>query len=114
DDVDAIRREVGSLSYVSANNRTTAQVVYGNQNWSTTIQGAEVDWPFIRSWNVGAGQFFTEQDNRTANKVAVLGQTVATTLFGSEDPVGKVIRIKNVPFKVVGVLESKGGSSLGQ
>ncbi len=114
DDVDAIRREVSSVAYVSASNRTVAQVVYGNQNWSTSIQGGEVDWPLIRSWNVASGQFYTDQDNRTAAKVCVLGKTVATTLFGDDDPVGKAIRIKNIPFKVVGVLEGKGGSMMGQ
>ncbi|MDL2719000.1 MAG: ABC transporter permease [Acidobacteriota bacterium] len=114
DDVDAIRRDVGSVAYVSATIRTIAQVIYGNQNWSTSIQGGEVDWPLIRSWNVAAGQFFTDQDNRTAAKVCVLGQTVATNLFGDEDPIGKVIRIKNIPFRVVGTLEAKGGSMMGQ
>ena len=114
DDVEAIRKEVGSVAYVSASIRTVAQVIYGNQNWSTSIQGGEVDWPLIRSWNVASGQFFTDQDNRTASKVCVLGQTVATNLFGSEDPVGRMLRIKNIPFKVVGVLESKGGSMMGQ
>jgi putative ABC transport system permease protein len=114
DDVEAIRKEVGSLAYVSATIRTVAQVIYGNQNWSTSIQGGEVDWPLIRSWNVASGQFFTDADNRAAAKVCVLGQTVATNLFGTEDPVGKTIRIKNIPFKVVGVLEAKGGSTMGQ
>jgi putative ABC transport system permease protein len=114
EDVDAIRREVGTVAYVSASIRTVAQVIYGNQNWSTSIQGGEVDWPLIRSWNVTSGQFFTDQDNRTASKVCVLGRTVATNLFGDEDPVGKVVRIKNIPFKVVGVLDSKGGSMMGQ
>jgi putative ABC transport system permease protein len=114
DDVDAIRRELGSVAYVSATIRTVAQVIYGNQNWSTSIQGGEVDWPLIRSWNLAAGQFFTDQDNRTSAKVCVLGQTVATNLFASEDPIGKSIRIKNIPFRVVGVLESKGGSTMGQ
>jgi putative ABC transport system permease protein len=114
EDVDAIRREVPTAAYVSASIRTVAQVVYGNQNWSTSIQGGEVDWPLIRSWNLASGQFFTEQDNRSAAKVAVLGQSVALNLFGDEDPIGKMIRIKNVPFKVVGVLESKGGSMMGQ
>ncbi len=113
-DVDAIRREVGSVAYVSAATRTVAQVVYGNQNWSTSIQGGEVDWPLIRSWNVAEGQFFTDQDNRTAAKVCVLGRSVVTNLFGDEDPIGKIVRIKNVPFKVVGVLEAKGGSMMGQ
>ena len=113
-DVDAIRQEVSSVSYVSASIRTVAQVVYGNQNWSTSIQGGEVDWTAIRSWNVAEGQFFTDADNRAAAKVCVLGRTVATTLFGDEDPIGKMIRIKNIPFRVVGVLEPKGGSMMGQ
>jgi putative ABC transport system permease protein len=114
DDVEAVRREVGSVAYVSASIRTVAQVIAGNQNWSTSIQGGEVDWPLIRSWNVAAGQFFTDQDNRTASKVCVLGKTVAANLFGDEDPVGKTIRIKNIPFRVAGVLEAKGGSMMGQ
>jgi putative ABC transport system permease protein len=113
-DVEAVRQEIPSVSYVSASIRTVAQVIYGNQNWSTSIQGGEVDWPLIRSWNVESGQFFTDQDNRAAAKVCVLGKSVATTLFGDEDPVGKMVRIKNVPFRVVGVLESKGGSTMGQ
>ncbi len=114
DDVEAIRREVSTVSYVSSTIRTVAQVIYGNQNWSTSIQGGEVDWPLIRSWNVSSGQFFTDADNRSANKVCVLGKTVATNLFGDEDPVGRTIRIKNIPFRVVGVLEPKGGSMMGQ
>jgi putative ABC transport system permease protein len=113
DDVDAIRREVPSVSYISASIRTVGQVIYGNQNWSTSIQGAQVDWPLVRSWNVATGQFFTDQDDHGAAKVCVLGQTVVTNLFGDEDPVGKVIRIKNIPFRVAGVLESKGGSTQG-
>ena len=114
DDVDAIRREVTTVSYVSASIRTVAQVIYGNQNWSTSIQGAQVDWPLVRSWNLASGQFFTDQDDHAAAKVCVLGQTVVTNLFGDEDPVGKMIRIKNIPFRVTGVLESKGGSTQGQ
>ena len=96
DDVEALKREVSTVSYVSATIRTVAQVVYGNQNWSTSIQGGEVDWPLIRSWNLSNGQFFTDQDNRSASKVCVLGQTVETNLFGDEDPIGKTIRIKNI------------------
>ena len=114
DDVDAIRKEVSTVSYVSASIRTVAQVIYGNQNWSTSVQGAQVDWPLVRSWNLASGQFFTDQDDHAAAKVCVLGQTVATNLFGDEDPVGKMIRIKNIPFRVNGVLESKGGSAQGQ
>ncbi len=114
DDVDAIRKEVSTVSYVSASIRTVAQVIYGNQNWSTSIQGAQVDWPLVRSWNVDIGQFFTDQDDHAAAKVCVLGKTVVTNLFADEDPIGKPIRIKNIPFKVVGVLEAKGGSAVGQ
>ena len=114
EDVQAIREDVPAAAYVSATARTVAQIVYGNQNWSTTIQGAQVDWPLIRSWNVASGQFFTEQDDHAAAKVCVLGSSVASALFGDEDPVGKFIRIKGVPFKVLGVLETKGGSSMGQ
>jgi putative ABC transport system permease protein len=105
---------VSTVSYVSASIRTVAQVIYGNQNWSTSIQGAQVDWPLVRSWNLASGQFFTDQDDHAAAKVCVLGQTVVSNLFGDEDPVGKTIRIKNIPFKVAGVLESKGGSTQGQ
>jgi len=114
EDLDAVRREIQDVTYISATNRTTQQVIYGNQNWSTSIQGAETDWPLIRSWNIERGQFFTDQDVRSANKVCVLGTTVVQNLFGSEDPIGKIIRIKNLPFKVTGVLESKGGSTMGQ
>jgi putative ABC transport system permease protein len=114
EDVDAIRREVTTVSYVSASIRAVAQVIYGNQNWSTSVQGAQVDWPLVRSWNLASGQFFTAQDDHAAAKVCVLGQTVVTNLFGDEDPVGRMIRIKNIPFRVTGVLESKGGSTQGQ
>jgi putative ABC transport system permease protein len=114
EDVEAIRREVPTVAYVSASNRTTAQVIYGNQNWMTNINGAEADWTLIRNWNLSAGTFLTDQDNRSASKVCVLGKTVAETLFGNEDPIGKTIRIKNEPFRVLGVLESKGGSVMGQ
>jgi putative ABC transport system permease protein len=114
EDVDAIRREVPTIAYASASNRANVQVIYGNQNWATSINGGETDWPLIRNWNLAEGAFFTDQDNRTASKVCVLGKTVADNLFGSEDPIGKTIRIKNEPFRVLGVLESKGGSVMGQ
>lgn len=113
-DVLAIRNECQSCAYVSMATRTVAQVIYGNQNWSTSIQGAEVDWPLIRSWNLEKGVFFTDADNRGAAKVCVIGKTIEDELFFGEDPVGKTIRIKNIPFRVIGVLESKGGSLMGQ
>ena len=113
-DVEAIRNECQSCAYVSMSTRSVAQVIYGNQNWSTSIQGAEVDWPLIRSWNLESGEFFTDADNRSAAKVCVIGKTIQNELFFGEDPIGKTIRIKNIPFRVIGVLESKGGSLMGQ
>ena len=113
-DVIAIRNECKTCAYVSMSTRTVAQVIYGNQNWSTSIQGAEVDWPLIRAWNVDRGVFFTEADTRAAAKVCVIGKTIEDELFAGEDAIGKTIRIKNIPFKVIGILESKGGSMMGQ
>lgn len=113
-DLEAIERECSNCAYVSGQQRTVAQIVYGNQNWSTTIYGTEVEWPLIRSWNVEKGQFFTDADNRAASKVCVIGKTIEEQLFMNEDPVGKILRIKNVPFKVLGVLDPKGGSTMGQ
>jgi putative ABC transport system permease protein len=113
DDAEAIRREAPAVAYVTPQNRTTAQIVAAELNWSTQIFGVGVDWPFIRAWNVEQGGFFTEQDVRSAAKVAVLGKTVADNLFPAGDAVGATIRIKNVPFKVVGILEKKGGNMMG-
>ena len=112
-DVAAIRNECQSCAYVSMSNRSVAQVIYGNQNWSTSIQGAEVDWPLIRSWNLERGEFFTDSDNRSGAKVCVIGKTIENELFLGEDPIGKTVRIKNIPFRVIGVLEPKGGSLMG-
>jgi putative ABC transport system permease protein len=113
-DVAALKNECDSCAYISAQVRTVSQVVYGNQNWSTSIQGVEVDWPQIRAWNTERGQFFTDADNRAAAKVCVIGKTIERELFGSENPVGKTIRIREIPFKVLGTLETKGGSMMGQ
>jgi putative ABC transport system permease protein len=113
-DVEALRKECTACAYIAAQIRTTSQLVYGNQNWSTSVYGSEVDWPLIRSWNMEKGTFFTDADNRAASKVCVIGKTVERELFGGEDPVGKTLRIKNLPFRVIGVLESKGGSVMGQ
>jgi len=113
-DVEAIRNECNSCAYVSMQARLVAQVIYGNQNWSTTILGAETEWPLIRSWNLERGVFFTDADNRAGAKVCIVGKTIEEELFFGEDPVGKTIRIKNIPFKVIGVLETKGGSLMGQ
>jgi len=114
EDADGIKQECPAVAYVSPTVRATGQVVAGELNWGTSIQGASTDYPLIRSWNVAQGDFFTDQDVKSASKVAVLGQTVADNLFPQGGAVGQVIRIKNVPFKVVGVLEKKGGNMMGQ
>ncbi|MFL6231773.1 MAG: ABC transporter permease [Thermoanaerobaculia bacterium] len=114
EDALAIKAESPSVAYVSPGARTNAQIVAGEQNWGTQIWGVDVDWPFIRAWNVADGDFFTDVDVRSSSKVAVLGATVAENLFPNGDAVGSTIRIKHVPFKVVGVLERKGGNMMGQ
>ncbi|MDQ2978216.1 MAG: ABC transporter permease [Acidobacteriota bacterium] len=114
DDVAAVRAECPSVAYVSPMSRSSAQVVYGNLNWGTSIQGVGVEWPFVRSWNVEKGSFFDDTEIRSAAKVCILGATVANALFGDQNPIGQMVRIKNFPFKVIGVLESKGGSTMGQ
>ena len=94
--------------------RGGAQVVYGNNNWATIIYGVTPDYLTIRELSVADGAEFTQQDVEGANKVAVLGKTVVDNLFGGADPIGQTIRIKNVPFAVVGMLTPKGQSSQGQ
>ena len=113
DDAVAIKAECPSVTYVSPGLRTGGQVVAGENNWATQIYGADVDWTFIRSWNVSKGSFFTEAEVKGAAKVAVLGNSVLQNLFPDSDPIGAIIRVKNVPFKVIGVLEKKGGSTMG-
>ena len=113
DDARAIKTECPSVAYVSAGARTAGSIVAGENNWSTEIFGADVDWTFIRSWNVAQGSFFTESEVKSAAKVAVLGNSVRQNLFPDSDPIGSVIRVKNVPFRVIGVLEKKGGSTMG-
>jgi putative ABC transport system permease protein len=114
EDASAIR-EIPGVQYLAEGLSTRAQVVAGNQNWSTRVQGTNVDLPLIRSWATKYGAFFTPQDVATAAKVAVLGSVVSETLFGEDvDPVGQVMRIRNQPFKVVGVMASKGQAAMGE
>jgi len=114
EDVAAVREECPSVAYVTATARSGGQIIAGELNWGTQIFGADVDWPFIRAWNVGEGSFFTEAEVRGAAQVAVLGATVADALFPDGGAVGSTVRVKNVPFRVIGVLERKGGSVMGQ
>jgi putative ABC transport system permease protein len=114
DDAAAIRQLPG-VQYEAAGANSRAQVIAGNQNWSTQVQGTDTDLPLIRSWPTKYGSFFTQQDVAGAQKVAVLGTVVSDTLFGPDvDPTGQIIRIRNQPFKVIGVMSSKGQSSMGQ
>jgi putative ABC transport system permease protein len=114
EDADSMKTVPG-VQYVAAGANTRSQVIAGNQNWSTQVQGTDVDITAIRNWPTKWGSFFTSQDVRGAAKVAVLGSVVSDTLFGPDvDPTGQIIRIRNQPFKVVGVMSSKGQSSMGQ
>jgi putative ABC transport system permease protein len=114
DDAKAILRECPDVVIVSPLTITAASMVYGNQNWSSTLQGTGLGYPIIRNWAVSRGSFFTETDIARANRVCVLGQTVARKLFGDADPVNKLIRLKKMPFRVLGVLETKGQTGWGQ
>jgi putative ABC transport system permease protein len=114
DDAAAIVRDCPSVAVADPGVRTGAQVVYGDQNWATSVQGTGPNYPTIRAWAVAKGSFFTEEDIKAATKVAVLGQTVVDNLFGDANPVGQIIRMKGVPFRVLGVMDKKGGSAVGQ
>jgi len=112
-DAEAIQREIPNVTIVSPEVRTNSQVVAGNQNWMTQILGESADYFELRQWPIEDGASFTEQDVRATNKVAVIGKTVAKYLYGSESPLGQIIRIKNVPFIILGVLSPKGLSIMG-
>src|SRR6266446_2294952 len=114
DDAKAIAADCPAVEAASGAVRGSAQIVYGNNNWATSIQGVTPEYLSIRDYSIDSGRAFTSQDVDAATKVALLGRTVATNLFGDADPVGQVIRIKNVPFTVSGVLSGKGQSPTGQ
>jgi len=114
DDADAIVKECSAVQEAAPVLNGAAQIVYSNQNWSTGVYGTTASMLIIRDWPLSYGRAFTEQDIRNATKVAILGQTVVENLFGSIDPVGQMIRIKKVPFMVIGVLDRKGQSPQGQ
>lgn len=114
EDALAIERECPAVKYASPLVRSSASIVYGNQNWFTNIQGYDTHFPEIRLWDVEKGAFFTEQDLSTGQRVCVIGKTVEDNLFNGLDPIGQEIRIRNMPWKVVGVLKSKGQSGMGQ
>ena len=114
DDLAAIKREVPSVSMVSPMINSRSQLVVGNQNWNTSVQGVSEEFPDIRKWTISSGDFFTDSDVRSANRVIVLGQTVIDNLFNGMDPVGQSVRVMDLPFRVVGVLGRKGQDPQGR
>jgi putative ABC transport system permease protein len=113
EDAEAIRREVPGVIGVSEEVVSTTQVAAGNQNWFTRIYGESADYFDIRQWPLADGAPFTSQDVRSTNKVCVIGRTTATQIYGNENPIGQILRIKEVPFTITGVLMPKGLSTQG-
>lgn len=114
EDAMAIKKKIKNIDFVSPSVASSYQIVNGNQNWKSSVQGVTPEFMAIRSLSVGSGSFITDDDLNKRNRVAVIGATVAANLFGQANPVGHNIRVNNSPYKVIGVLETKGQSSMGQ
>jgi putative ABC transport system permease protein len=114
EDAAAIREQVPTVARLSPVVRGRAQVIAGNQNWNTSVEGVDEEYLVIRNWPLARGANFTPRDLRIADKVCLLGDTVARTLFPGEDPVGQIVRVRNLPFRVLGVLAPKGQGQWGQ
>jgi putative ABC transport system permease protein len=114
EDLDAIKREVPSVSMVTPSINARSQLVSGNANWNTTVTGVSEQYPDVRKWPIQGGEFFTDADVRTAARVIVIGQTVGDNLFPGADPVGQTLRVMNLPFRVVGVMKKKGQDQQGR
>ena len=114
EDAKAIEGKVKYIDYVSPMASGNYQIVNGNQNWNTSVQGVTPGYLDIKSLSVQSGSFISQDNMNKRDRVAVIGATVAENLFGTENPVGKKIRVNNQPFRVIGLLESKGQSSMGQ
>ncbi len=112
-DVQKIREESTLISAVSGVVRSSVTAAGGSGYWTTTAYGAESAYPEIRNWEIASGEFFTDRDNATKQKVAVIGSTVASELFDGADPVGQQLRLGNTPFQIIGVLKSKGKTQMG-
>ena len=108
EDLDAIKREVPSVSMVTPAINARSQLVAGNMNWNTNVQGVSEQYPDVRKWPVATGSFFTDADVRTAARVIVIGQTIADNMFPGSDAVGQTLRVSSLPFRVVGVMVRKG------
>ncbi len=112
-DVEAIQNEVPTVKVASPVVNSSAQIIAGNQNWQTRVEGANERYLEIRDWKIDQGSFFAESDVKSAARVIVLGKTVAVNLFGDADPIGQTIRVRNLPYRIVGVLAAKGQSAMG-
>ena len=112
-DAEAIEKNCQGILAVAPYSSATSQLTYGNQNWSTTVGGTTAEYLFIRNYEVESGRNFIEEDVKNNTKVAIIGSTVATELFGDMNPINKTMRIGNVPFKVIGLLKTKGQSGMG-
>ena len=108
EDLEAIKRELPSVSMVTPAINARSQLVAGNMNWNTSVQGVSEQYPDVRKWQVQSGSFFTDTDVRTAARVIVIGQTIADNMFPGMDAVGQTLRVSNLPFRVVGVMVRKG------
>src|SRR5881409_3591409 len=113
-DAKAIVQQVPLVFNVSPHVDTGVQVIYGNQNWFTAVRGVSPEYLAVRRWQVARGSLFFQSDMDYAANVCLLGQTIVDALFGAEDPLGKTIRVKSLPCKVIGVLATKGQSAFGQ
>jgi putative ABC transport system permease protein len=114
DDATAVAKECPAVAYVSPGARANGQAIAGDMNWATSIEGGSADYLSIRQWGLADGEFFSDADVKTAAKVCVLGKTVVDNLFPETSPIDQTIRIRNVPFKVIGVLLKKGQNAMGQ
>jgi putative ABC transport system permease protein len=114
EDVQAILRDAPAVRTASPSVTAGVTLVFGNQNWTTRAEGVDVTYPDIRNRGVSSGDFFTAADVTSAARVTVIGQTIANQLFPGMDPVGQTMRVRNLPFRVVGVLEVRGQSQFGQ
>ncbi len=114
EDIEAIRREVPSIAMASPSVMARSQIVFGNQNWNTQLQGVNEQFLDIRKWKIESGSFFTDADVRAAARVVVIGKTIADNLFPGIDPVGQTMRVRELTFRVVGVLAPKGQDQQGR
>ena len=113
-DAEAIEAKCRGILALAPYSSEAKQLTYGNQNWSTSVGGTTMPYFMIRNYEIESGRGFLPEDNKNSTKVTIIGQTVSTELFGDVDPIGKTVRIGNVPFKVVGLLKKKGSSGMGQ